>query len=282
MSDPYYEHILDDPEARRAAEKFFTSTPVPEGDLQDLLFEAQLDAADRFAPDGVPRVHDYTVHLTGPNIKRGVLTKSIASSIVPRIITEVTTSGEIDGASLTLGVTSIAPGSVVLRFQPLGTSNGFSEPTPDQLQVPVTEMDRAIKRIEHLHSLIEKETPSEQIRGEFSSGDKRALLHASGALIQSLDEENINLSSYWRDSTGHRTSSRITERGRDYARQIFTSKEAAPAEEEYEGRIRARLPGAALPDPGGGGQTRHHPPQSSQGGEGHTRAEAGDGVPHRR
>ncbi|MCD7100478.1 hypothetical protein [Pseudoclavibacter sp. 13-3] len=238
MIDPYYERLRHDSRACSEASKWLDSLPVTALPLDEVLFEAQLQAAERFDASISRHAHEYIVRLSGPDVEAGVLPDSINDEVVPRITREIAASAEIDNANVKFGLAGIGQGSIVLYFKPLDDDAAYSSTSEDQFEQRISIIDNAIERINTLHGLIENEASANEIQARFHSTRERQLLHAAGKLVEALDSHSLDFTSRWRGPGGRRTLGMISERGRAYAQTLFHESEQSE-ERPFSGKIQA-------------------------------------------
>lgn len=236
MTDPVYEKIIHNKDGMQKELDWLDSLDPITGTLGEVFLDARVDAAERFDPEIAGLPHTLMIRLAGEEqskpVKKGALTPEMAKDIVPVIQDEFRLSGLVDAVDLSLNLTSISAGSVLLTFLPsVEGRDPFEEARIGQLDLHLSTADNAIRRVFNFHDMIEQEASPLQIRTEFAKNEHlKSMLQTSRKLFSSLEEQHLRYHSIWKGPRGKKTLSTITQKGLSYADTLFQVKPTSEKE----------------------------------------------------
>lgn len=227
----YLDHHVTS-EQSRAVSDFLDGLPEPEGDIFEVIEEAEYDAARRMDP-GLPPFAYLVIRLTGDAVSAGGVNHDVANELLGPISAEIQSAADKNATEAEMTLVRISKGSLVLHYQPKQPIASHSD---DQADLEISPVDRAIRDTFILHNMLESNEKPAAIAGRF--GDNKKFMRAARNLTEALDSLDLNMQGKWRSPTGGRAQSKLTESGRTYARGVF-QKIYQPESETVSGRITA-------------------------------------------
>ena len=224
------EHVT--PEQQLAVEDFLESLPEPEGDIFEVIEEAEYDAAQRMNP-ALPPFSYLVIRLMGDAVADGGIDHEVANQLLGPISAEIQAAADTRSTEAAITLVRISRGSLVLHYQakyPLA-SHGV-----DHADVEVSPIDRAIRDTFALHNMLENGVKPAAIANRF--GENKKFMRSARNLTEALDKLDLNLKGKWRSPTGGRAETKLTETGRAHARGVFKRIDR-PDTEIVSGRITA-------------------------------------------
>lgn len=211
---------------------FLSELPDPEGDVFEVFEEAEDAAARRMQPD-LPPFSYLVIKLTGEAVADGGVNQDVANDLLGPIGAEIQAAADKSAAESEMTLVRISRGSLVLHYKP---KYPLAALRPDQADVEVSPVDRAVRDTFDLHNMLERGELPAVIASRF--GENKKLLKTARKLTEALDKHDLNMGGKWRSPTGGRVQSQLTERGRTYAKGIFKQIDK-PAQTVVNGRITA-------------------------------------------
>lgn len=216
MRDEIRQHIARNPDRLARANAFLSEGSDSSEDLGEILFDAQIAAAERFDESAKARSL-WLVRLSGEAIDDGWIDHGLQDAIVGPLSREVELATPREARSESrIGLVGVSSGSVILHFRPRIPRR---QATNDQLSYEVSPADAAILRVSQLHDLLEQQAPPSEIARRF--GRDQSLLKQTKRLVLSLARFEVNLSTRWWSSDASRSTSRLTWAGQQHGLRVF-------------------------------------------------------------
>ncbi|WP_437770637.1 hypothetical protein [Arthrobacter sp. KNU40] len=216
-------------EKTESVRAFLSELPEPDGDVFEVLEEAEDAAARRMQPD-LPPFSYLVIKLSGEAVANGGVNHDIANDLLGPIGAEIQAAADRPAQS-EMTLVRITRGSLVLHYKP---KLPLAPSTEGQVEVDVSPVDQAVRDTFDLHNMLEQGALASVIASRF--GDNKRLLKTARKLTEALDKHDLNMSGKWRSPTGGRVQSNLTERGRTYAKGLFQQIDK-PKETIVTGRI---------------------------------------------
>lgn len=216
-------------EKAESVRAFLSELPEPEGDVFEVLEEAEDAAARRMQPD-LPPFSYLVIRLSGDSVADGGVKHDIANDLLGPIGAELQAAADRPAES-EMTLVRITRGSLVLHYKP---KQPLASSEPGQVEVEVSPVDQAVRDTFELHNMLERGELPAVIANRF--GENKRLLKTARKLTEALDKHDLDMSGKWRSPTGGRVQSNLTERGRTYAKGLFKQIDK-PKETIVTGRI---------------------------------------------
>lgn len=224
------QHIT--PEQSSAVSDFLDGLSEPEGDIFEVIEEAEYDAARRMNP-ALPPFAYLVIRLTGDSVSDGGVNHDVANELLGPISAEIQAAADKHATEAEMTLVRISKGSLVLHYQP---KQPIASHSADQADLELSPVDSAIRDTFTLHNMLENGENPAVIANRF--GENKKFMRTARALTEALDDLGLNMQGKWRSPSGGRAQSRLTESGLTYARGVFKRIDR-PETEAVSGRITA-------------------------------------------
>lgn len=224
------EHVT--PARKAAVAKFLEELPEPEGDIFEVIEEAEYEAAKRVNPS-LPPFSYLVVRLMGDVVSGGGVNHDVAKELLGPIGAEIQAAADKQSANSEMTLVRISKGSLVLHYQ---AKQPLVQAEADQADIQLSPVDQAVRDTFELHDMLERGVKPSIIASRF--GENKKFMRSARALTEALDKLNLDMSGKWRSPMGGRAQVHLTEVGRAHARGVFKRIDR-PDNEIITGRITA-------------------------------------------
>lgn len=203
------------PEFSERAKRFFAQYDEPNGDIADILDASAYEAALSADPTLAIRSRlNVRLRSTTDEGVPGWVPERVQERVAAPLCRQFAVALDRPQESLELGLVGVSEGSVILHFEPRAKAEH-----EDGRLISLSSLDLAVEKIAQLNSLLEEEAPLGEIAAKF--GTARKLLKATRAVMDGLDQCDLDMGVTWYGSSGSVRTSEVTSRARGHARSMF-------------------------------------------------------------